>query len=168
MRKLISISSLLLATSVMAPSMACDLQVESAWIRTPPPGATAIAGYATLINTGMEVLRLQSLQANGFSAVEAHETLIENGVAKMRPLTAVEIPVQGKVTFAPDGKHFMLVNPKQPVSRGDVVSVTLRDATGCDTTVSFKVSDQSPGNATSDAGKEVIDHSKMAHSKMSH
>lgn len=159
---------LLCSVLLAGHAAACDLKVDNAWIRTPAPGTTALAGYATLTNTGTQPLRLSSMQSVLFAAVEAHETLTENGVAKMRALKAVEIAPSASLEFVPGGRHFMLMSPKQAVSRGDVIGVTLRDATGCDTAVSFKVSDMAPAGATKGDASKSMDHSKMDHSKMDH
>jgi periplasmic copper chaperone A len=143
------------ATSVFA----CDLQVESAWIREAPPNAMAMAGYARLSNAGNSILKIQSFASATFGSVEAHESLTENGVAKMRP-TTVEIPAKGALQFAAGGRHFMLMNPKQSLKLGDVVTLTMTDATGCVTSVPFKVK-------TASAVQET-DHSQMDHSAMKH
>jgi copper(I)-binding protein len=145
---------------------ACDLKVESAWIREAPPNAMALAGYARLSNNGTSVLKIQSFASVAFGSVEAHESLTENGVAKMRP-TAVEIPAKGSLQFAAGGKHFMLMAPKQSLKQGDVVTIDMTDATGCVTSVPFKVSSaQQLESASKDHSK--MDHSKMDHSGMKH
>jgi copper(I)-binding protein len=80
-------------------------------------------------------------------------------MATMRPVTVV-IPAKSSVELAVGGKHFMLMNPKQPLKKGDVVTLKITDASGCVTTEPFKI------NApTVDAGH---DHSKMDHSNMKH
>ena len=42
------------------------LGVFDAWIRAAPPGATMMAGYATLKNTGDEPLTLLTVQSDAF------------------------------------------------------------------------------------------------------
>src|SRR3546814_13722780 len=37
-----------------------------------------------------------------------HESIDKNGVMTMQPIKGVDIPAQGKVTFAPGGKHLMI------------------------------------------------------------
>jgi hypothetical protein len=162
MNKLVMVVSLLTAqaTSVLA----CDLKVESAWIREAPPNAMALAGYAKLTNSGVATLKIQSVSAAAFGSVETHESYTENGLAKMRPVT-VEIPTKGSVDFAAGGKHFMLMNPKQPLQKGDVVTLKIIDASGCVTSVPFKVSAPTAGAGTDHSS---MDHSKMDHSTMDH
>ncbi len=148
------------------PVLACDLKVESAWIRTAPGSATTLAGYAVLSNAGSKTLGVASVQSAAFERVEMHESLTENGMTKMRPIDRLEITAGGKQTFAPGGKHFMLINPKAALRSGDVVAVRIKDSTGCETTASFKVSAGAPAAAEMD--HSTMDHGEMDHSKMNH
>ena len=153
----------LLVLSLLAGNaMACDLKVESAWIREAPSNATSLAGYAVLSNGGARSITIVSAQSAAFSSVEMHESLTENGMAKMRGIDKLEIAAKAKVEFAPSGKHFMMINPKPGLRSGDAVAVKIKDASGCDTTAQFKVS---KGAATA---TDTMDHSKMDHSKMDH
>lgn len=158
MNRYFGIGSMLVV--VTTASLACDLKVESAWIREAPSTATALAGYAVLSNTGGKPLSVTSMQSAAFGRVELHETIIENGMAKMRAIDKLDIAPGAKVEFAPGGKHFMLIDPRSGLRSGDDVAIKIKDATGCETTVQFKV-----GKATATATGEV-DHSKMDHSNM--
>ena len=165
MKQTVWVTLLLAALTTSAPiatTMACDLKVESAWIREAPGNATALAGYAVLSNNGNKVLAVASVQSAAFSKVELHESLTENGIAKMRAIDKLEIAPGGKVEFAPGGKHFMMMNPKAGLRSGDAVKVKIKDATGCESVVSFKVS----SGAVS--ATDAMDHSKMDHSSMHH
>ena len=151
MQKLVLILCLL-TSSVMA----CDLKVESAWIRETPSTAKSLAGYAVLSNSAGKTLTVVSASSAAFAKVEMHETITENGIAKMRAIEKLVIPANSKVEFAPSGKHFMLIEPSSTLKSGDVVSVIFKDATSCQTTVKFKVTAARPS--------EMMDHSKMDHS----
>ena len=152
----------LLAVGVLAamPLLACDLKVESAWIREAPATAGSLAGYAVLSNAGGKALSVVGAQSAAFAQVQMHESLTENGVAKMRELGRLEIAPGAKVEFAPGGKHFMLINPKPGLKAGDAVAVKLKDSNGCETTVQFKVGSGAAG------AMDGMDHSKMDHSQM--
>jgi len=151
-----------LLTVPMASVLACDLKVESAWIREAPPNAMTLAGYAKLSNTGTATLKIQSVTSAAFASIETHESHTENGMAMMRPVT-VELAAGGSTEFAAGGKHFMLISPKQPLKKGDVVTLKITDAAGCVTSVPFKV-----GAATAADDQSNMDHSKMDHSSMKH
>jgi len=163
MRKLMLLAGLV-TTSVMVSSLmvgraiACDLKVDSAWIREAPSTAKSLAGYAVLSNPVGKALTVVSASSTAFAKVEMHETITENGIAKMRAIQKLEIPANGKVEFSPSGKHFMLIEPSSTLKSGDVVAVRLKDATGCQTTVQFRV------GTNADKPSATMDHSKMDHS----
>lgn len=156
-------------TALLASSgvWACDLKVQSAWIREAPGTATMLAGYAVLSNVGSKPLTLVSLRSAAFAQVEMHESTTDKGIAKMRDVDQLQIPAQGKVEFSPSGKHFMLVQPKNPLRGGDAVIVKFKDDRGCETTANFKVMRDAPGMGMG-MDQSKMDHSKMDHSKMDH
>src|SRR5512141_558875 len=54
------------------------LVVERAWIRTAPPGAMMLAGYATIRNEGDASLTLTGADSADFSSISIHESAIKN------------------------------------------------------------------------------------------
>ncbi len=150
--------------ALTSSSLACDLKVNSAWIREAPPTAKALAGYAVLSNTGSKLLSIASTQSPAFASVELHESLTENGVAKMRSIDKLQLKPGAKVEFSPGGKHFMLINPKGALTSGATVTILIKDSTGCETTAEFKVG----APAAHSHEHSSMDHSKMDHSNMKH
>ena len=134
--------SLLLALSLSVagtmPAVACDLSVESAWIRDVPGIMTVAAAYARLRNTGKQVLRVKSLDSPDFSAVTAHESRDQRGISTMRPIDIVLSP-GATMEFRPSGRHFMLIDARRALKRGDHVGVSLTDESGCVTQAVFIV-----------------------------
>lgn len=99
---------------------ACDgLQIENAWIRSAPPGASMMAGYALVKNSGKAARALRDVSGKDFGAIEIHKTTVENGVSKMEYLETVTIPAGGTALFEPGGMHLMLFNPKRALKAGD-------------------------------------------------
>lgn len=90
---------------------ASDLEVRDAWVRLPPPGANT-AGYMELHNTGEGALRVVAVRTAAALRVEMHRTVVEDGVARMRPVEAIEVPAGETVRLAPGGLHLMLIGPK--------------------------------------------------------
>ena len=135
-------AAMLLAGQVQAAGL---LKVERAWIRTAPPGATMLAGYAVLHNGGDAPVIVHGASSPDFGAVSIHETIEVDAVERMQPLEQVEIAPGASVTFAPGGKHFMLMRPSQTLASGTVVKVHLdtNDSNGVD--ASFVVSEDAPG-----------------------
>ena len=135
-------SAMLLAGQAAA---AGRLKVERAWIRAAPSGATMLAGYAVLHNGGDAPVIVHGASSPDFGAVSIHETIEVDAVERMQALEQVEIAPGASVTFAPGGKHFMLMRPSRSLASGAVVTVHLdtNDSNGVD--ASFVVSEDAPG-----------------------
>lgn len=116
-----------LAALFAAPSQACDLQVDQAWVRSAPPGASVLAGYAVLRNSGTQALTVSSITSPQFTSVEIHESLEQDGVAKMRRIERLEIPANGEIHLEPSGKHLMLMGPKAELAAGSKVELNVAD-----------------------------------------
>jgi copper(I)-binding protein len=101
------------------------LEIGHPWARETPVGATIGAGYLTVTNTGTEPDRLTGVETSGAGKVEIHEATNENGVAKMRPVQAVEIPAGGQAKLAPGGYHLMLIGLKEALAEGMRIPATL-------------------------------------------
>lgn len=91
-----------------APLLAADVIVTR-----PLPGAMVSAGYMTLINDSDEVVSITSVASPQFGSVEMHETIIEDGIARMRPIEALVIAPGSTVKFERGGKHLMLMQPSE-------------------------------------------------------
>ena len=106
------------------------LVVEGAWIRSAPPGAMMLAGYATLRNDGDAPVVVTAADSADFGSVSLHESVEEGGVAHMRALDRVEIKPGERVVFAPGGKHLMLMRPKHEIKSGESVKIHLNTSAG--------------------------------------
>src|SRR3546814_14361680 len=81
--------------------------VQTCALPISPNDATPSAGYFT-VHGGEEDVRLLSVISPEVLRVEMHESIDKNGVMTMQTIKGVDIPAQGKVTFAPGGKHLMI------------------------------------------------------------
>lgn len=133
----------ILALSMHA-TWSCDLKIENAWIREAPPNMMTLAGYAQLTNTGKKPLEISAVESPAFMEVQLHESTLVNGVAGMRQLDKLVIPVNGKAAFEPHGKHFMMMGMKRPLKSGDKVPLEIKDSGGCITHAEFIVSKEAP------------------------
>lgn len=90
------------------------------------------AVYGTFINRGEETLTLIGGETTAAAAVEVHETVIEDDIARMRPITALEIAPGEAAMLAPAGLHIMLVDLQLNLREGDAIPLTLffEDADG--------------------------------------
>ena len=69
-----SFAMLLWAAGAMSP--ACELHVQDPWIRTAPPAAQVMGGFATLHNPGNAPIRVTAASSPAFDRVELHEMRI--------------------------------------------------------------------------------------------
>ena len=120
------------------------LVVERAWIRTAPPGAMMLAGYATIRNEGDASLMLTGADSADFSSVSIHESAIKNGVEHMHPLDRLDIVPGARVEFSPAGKHFMLMRPTRGLKSGDKVKIHIATESGEGATAEFVVREAAP------------------------
>lgn len=125
MQIFIRVFVLLVAVMCVSPAWAAaQLSLVNAWIPQAPPGAGAMAGYLTITNTGDAAVDVLAAQSDRFRMVSVHETVVENGVARMRELTRLELAPGKTVEFKPGGMHLMLMQPRSEVMPGEHVEIT--------------------------------------------
>ncbi len=146
LQRLITILALLcLAPQAFA---AAQVGVSNAWIPQAPPGAAMLAGYLTIKNDGDTTIGILAAESDRFRTVSVHQTVIENGVARMRELHSLEIAPGQEVKFAPGGMHLMLMQPRTEVRPGDRIEITLLLSDGTRVPAIFDV--QAADGATSE------------------
>lgn len=131
MRKFILISALALsAPAFVSSAWAGDYRVGGVEVRRPwtRPAAAGMngVGYFTLANVGAKPIRLVSVESPAARSITLHQTLQQNGVSSMRPVTGgVAVPPGGKVEFSPGGYHLMLMGLTRGQAVGGKVPLTL-------------------------------------------
>jgi hypothetical protein len=132
------------ASAAVAVEPACVPTIEKAWIRAAPPGATALAGYATVRNSCPAAMVVTDASSGDFVMGMIHETLVENGVSRMRHVSSLPLPARGELRFEPGGRHLMLMHPKRMLKAGDKVKVSLKLAGGQAISADFVVAKDPP------------------------
>ena len=112
-----------LAFAGAAVAQAPSVKIDHAWSRAAMAGRNGVV-YLT-ITAGRSGDRLIGVASPVAEKTELHESLMEQGVMKMRGVTALPIAPEQTVTLAPGGLHIMLLRLKQPLHEGDSVPVTL-------------------------------------------
>lgn len=137
------------ALLVLAPCAfaAGQLGVSNAWIPQAPPGVDMLAGYLTLKNSGDEPISILATQSDRFRTVTVHQTVIENGVSRMRELNHLEIAPGQEIKFAPGGFHLMLMQPRKEVNPGDRIEITFMLSDGQRVPAIFDVQAADDGTA---------------------
>ena len=76
---------------------------------------------------------------NCISPIEVHEMIVVEGMMEMREVEDLNIPANGQIRFEPGGKHLMLMGPKEHLTTGQKVDMTLVFKSGKKQTVSIQV-----------------------------
>jgi copper(I)-binding protein len=128
MRALIpSIAAAFLAFAAAAPAQQppAGVVVEQAWARATPGSVKIGAAYVTVANKGAAADRLLSLSTPVAEAASLHETKMEGGIMKMRPLDELAIAPGQTLELKPGGNHIMLEGLKRPLKEGEHFPLTL-------------------------------------------
>ena len=118
------------------------IQAVRPWSRPAAAGGTG-AAFLTLVNHG-KADALVGVDTALARAVEMHASSMSGGVMKMTPEARVPLPAGGQVSFAPGGRHLMLIGLKRALRPGDRIPATLRFASGAALHVDFAVGAGSP------------------------
>ena len=101
------------------------LTVENAWISEAPPVSKVMVAYMTINNTGNEAIDITKAESELYSSIEFHETIHENGMARMVRWGELTVPANGSIQLKRGGKHFMLFNPTKHLKAGETVRIKL-------------------------------------------
>jgi periplasmic copper chaperone A len=124
---------LLLAAQSPAQTAAArvgQIAVTQAWSRPTPPAATVAAVYFSINNRGTKADQLVALSSPIAAKVILHQSRNEQGVVKMREMTALPCPAGATVMSEPGALHVMLIGLNRPLAAGMVfpLSLQFRDA----------------------------------------
>jgi copper(I)-binding protein len=90
-----------------------SLQIVHPFVREAAGGSKVTAGYAKITNTGKEADRLIGASLKTAEKAELHATVIEDGVAKMRPQPdGIPIGPGATVELKPGSFHIMFLGLK--------------------------------------------------------
>ena len=101
------------------------LHIEHPWTRVTPPGARTAAFYFEIENKGDKSDRLLAVEGDVADQLSLHNHIMDNGIARMRPVDGIEIPAKGKVGLKPGGLHVMATGMRRSLTEMDRVSLTL-------------------------------------------
>lgn len=92
------------------------LLVKDVEITLPMPGMSMSAGYLTLHNNSQSDIRITQVTSPQFDAVEIHETIVENDIARMRRVDELLVAPGETVRLERRGLHLMLKEAKEDIS----------------------------------------------------
>jgi len=142
---------------------AADVTVTNAFSRASAPTAKAGAAFLTLnVSTGTD--KLVSASSPVADKAELHTHLMENGIARMRPVDGGIDVVAGTPTeLKPGGLHIMLIGLKAPLTQGESFPLSLTFEKAGTVTVTVPV--QGPGAMAPTMGH---DHGHDGHDGHAH
>lgn len=117
---------LALALTLSASALAAHAQsveVKDAWVRGTVPAQKATGAFMEI--TGKTAARLVGAESTAAATVEIHNMAMQNGVMKMFPVEAIDIPAGKTVKLASGGYHVMLMGLKQQMNPGERVPLKL-------------------------------------------
>lgn len=115
--------ALALPLSILAGE--ADLTVVAPYVRMVPPGTPNSAAFMTIVNDGTSDRRLVKADSPVARAVELHSHTNEQGLMRMRQVSAIEVKAKGRAELKSGGYHVMLIDLRQPLKEGETVPLTL-------------------------------------------
>jgi copper(I)-binding protein len=106
------------------------ITVSRAWIRAAPGGATVLAGYFRITNSGQKAEELLSVSSPRFKHIMVHQSVVRGGVAEMKHVDSFIIKPGQTRNLQPGGYHLMLMHPKTDVKPGQSIPLNFKFESG--------------------------------------
>jgi copper(I)-binding protein len=129
------------------------IMVDNAWARASAGAATAGAAYMTVMG-GAQPDTLVGASTPVATTAEVHESFVDGGMMRMRPVGSLPVPSGKTVTFAPGGYHIMLMNLSHPLMAGETFPLTLKFEHAAPLTINVQV--RPIGAAAAAAGHDTM------------
>lgn len=155
---LLALAMLATTPATAAEISSGDLTIAHAKARPNLPNRPA-AAYMTISNAGAEDDRLLAARSESFGTIELHTVQHSDGVMKMMPVEAVEVPAGGNAVLEPGGMHLMLFDAAERFKIGDRFDAVLIFEKAGDITVTFDVKKVKHGSKKMHHGDHGSGHS---------
>jgi iron complex outermembrane receptor protein len=134
-----------------------DLAIGHPWSRPVAAGIPTGVAYLSITNNGSTGEILLGGRSSAALRVEMHQTIVSEGMARMRPLPQIAIAPGATVRIAPGGIHLMLFGLKQPLTLGANVPLTLlfRNAGEVEVTIKVEARDAATGAAENELSRTL-------------
>ncbi|WP_347249325.1 copper chaperone PCu(A)C [Zoogloea sp.] len=118
------VAALALTSLLSGGVLAADLEIKDPWVRGTVPAQKATGAFMQLSSkAGVTLVGVASPAAK---VVELHEMVMDNNLMKMRPVPRLDIQPGKPVELKPGSYHVMLIDLNKPLSKGEVVPITLK------------------------------------------
>jgi copper(I)-binding protein len=128
MKSAIWISACLFLAACSGTAPEEPLSFEEAWVRAMPPGSMMTAGFGRLVNNGDQELEIIAYTSPQFNDVSLHQTIVVDGLSRMKAVPVLKIPAGSDFELAPGGFHLMFMSPANALE--DVLSIRIELADG--------------------------------------
>lgn len=106
------------------------LSLKNSYIPYRSDSQKHFAAYFELENTSQKPIKIINAYSPAFAYVMLHETLFEDGMAKMNHLESIDLNKGDTVHFKPKGKHVMLMQARRNLSNMEGIYLILELANG--------------------------------------
>jgi periplasmic copper chaperone A len=136
MKKLMSLLVLFVSMAAFASDdvKVGSITIAQPWARATPAVVKNSAAFMTLTNAGAAD-KLIGVTSDIAKEIQIHTMATEGGVMKMREISALDIPANGKAELAPGGLHIMLIGLKEGLKEGQKFPLKLKFEKAGDVTV---------------------------------
>ena len=126
MNSFVALASLIIATCLQFNAAHAEaIVVTDGWARASIGDASNSAAYFVLTTDGEDSDRLVAATTPIAERAEIHDHLIEDGIARMRPVDAIDVLPGQSVTLEPGGLHIMLMGLTKKLEPGATLPLTL-------------------------------------------
>lgn len=122
----------------------CGLRIDDAWARMAPGQMPMHGGFMSVQNSCAEPIAIVGADSDFYGHVELHETVVEDGVSRMREVPSLPVPGLGRIELAPGGLHLMLMQPVAGLMAGQSVEIGFELDNGERIEAGFEL--RAPGN----------------------
>lgn len=129
-----------------APEGIPGVSVSNARLVLPAVKGNPAALYFDIVNAGDEFVALRAVSVADAKEAMMHETVNENGMAKMLPMPPLPLEKGKPVKFEPGGKHVMVMDVAETLKAGDTTEATATFAGGDKMSFPAKVEAAGGGN----------------------
>jgi len=100
-----------------------SLTISQAWVQEGPPNARVLAGFMNIENTTPHDISIESASSDSFKHIEFHQTINENGMARMQQHKQLLIKNGASLKLEQGGYHLMLIKPNNKLKAGDNITI---------------------------------------------
>lgn len=91
-----------------------------------PGGMPMMSGFGRIENACAKPVVIVSASSRAFADASLHETTLQGGVSRMRPVAKLPLAAHATAVLAPGGFHLMLMQPTSQVTPGAKIAITFK------------------------------------------